>query len=598
MTKLHLQKKEQGLVFCLAFSHRPVSVQALCQALGRNESETLETLHVLHEAGLLRRNESVDLWMACGNGVRSRLKEIAETLPLAEGDLLGKGLSLIHSGKTLEGCTLLYAGMNTLLKKDMTLGALIYIDILLNSLKNVNISEHTVEECERYVNIVRNILNIFLRIIKNKIHVLYLIDTISSACNCRADNISVTELQLAKICLQYLFSQDDQRYKLQTSCRDVKDAVHAIKDLYEENPSIQGSSAYAKEEKHMKHGAEVGNQSNIVYYGDAMQKVLEQADKAALTSAAILLLGETGVGKEELARRIHQNSGRHGPFVVVNLASVPEPLFESELFGHEKGAFTGAMQQKNGLLEMADKGTLFIDEVGEIPIALQVKLLRVLQDKNFARVGGTRLLKSDFRLISATNQDLLEKIRDATFRKDLFYRISVVPLTILPLRERPEDIRHMAQIFHAQYAAAYKRDVPLLTREELNALCSRPWQGNVRELKSFIERGVILHDGQKSSPFLHESFWKMRREQRNDVGSSKEDALKKNETPTTLWDSLPTMKEMQRRYIRHVLTLTRGKVRGESGALAILDMKQSSFYKKLKEYGLDKTSQIYGRKNS
>jgi DNA-binding NtrC family response regulator len=340
-------------------------------------------------------------------------------------------------------------------------------------------------------------------------------------------------------------------------------------------------------------------------YGLSMRAALELADKAAPTSAAVLLLGETGVGKEELARHIHQNSGRSGPFIVVNLAAIPDQLFASELFGHEKGAFTGASQQKTGMLELADKGTLFIDEVGDIPPALQVKLLRVLQDKKFSRVGGTRLLTSDFRLISATNQDLQARIKENAFREDLYYRIAGVSLTISPLRERPDDIKRLAQLFHGQYAAYYKRDVPPLTPLELEELCAYHWPGNIRQLKSLIERGVILYDPEKSPNFLQEKPEAPSERPKSEHAEEPPERTKSEHVEAPLppeqkaqfrCDDLPTMLELQRRYIRHTLALTRGKIRGPNGALAILGMKQSSFYKKIKEFGLDKTSQLYGWK--
>ncbi|MDR1686873.1 MAG: sigma 54-interacting transcriptional regulator [Desulfovibrio sp.] len=348
-----------------------------------------------------------------------------------------------------------------------------------------------------------------------------------------------------------------------------------------------------EEDKQVCPVTEHPRQSEKPAYGPSMRATLELADKAAPTPAAVLLLGETGVGKEELARRIHQNSGRSGPFIVVNLAAIPDQLFASELFGHEKGAFTGAVQQKTGLLELADKGTLFIDEVGDIPPNLQVRLLRVLQDKKFSRVGGTRLLTSDFRLISATNQNLQAKIKENAFREDLYYRIAVVSLTILPLRERPDDIKRLALLFHGRYSAYYRRDVPPLTPQELEELAVCPWPGNIRQLKSLIERGVILHDPQKSPHFLQE-----RPEAPLEPPKSEhaEESPPPRQDTQFRCDDLPTMHELQRRYIRHALALTRGKIRGPNGALAILDMKQSSFYKKIKEYGLDKTSLLYGRK--
>ena len=341
-------------------------------------------------------------------------------------------------------------------------------------------------------------------------------------------------------------------------------------------------------EKQSRLAAERMGEGGGIYYGPSMRESLAIADKAAPTPAPVLILGETGAGKEELSRRVHRKSGRSGPFIVVNPSSIPETLFESELFGHEKGAFTGAHQQKVGLVELADKGTLFIDEIGEVSPAMQVKLLRVLQDKTFSRVGGTSLLHSDFRLISATNQDLKEKIRDGTFREDFYYRIAVMTVVMPPLRERPEDIRNLAINFHAYFSSAYKKALPPLSEGELEYLCSRPWGGNVRELKSFIERGVILFDPAKGC-FTQEA-----------VGGAPLPAAElsapaeESDRPEFICKDLPSMDEMHRRYLAHVLQVTRGKVGGEAGAEGILKIKASSLYKQLKKYGLDKTTQLYG----
>lgn len=349
-------------------------------------------------------------------------------------------------------------------------------------------------------------------------------------------------------------------------------------------------AARTEEARRARLTAERLRHNEEAYYGPALQYLLESAEKAALTDAPILLLGETGAGKEELARRIHQQSGCAGPFVPVNPASIPESLFESELFGHEKGAFTNAFRQKLGLLELADQGTLFIDEVAEIPSSFQVKLLRVLQDGVFLRLGGTTAIHSKFRLVTATNQDLQKKVRERSFREDLYYRLAVVPLTIPPLRERPEDIRALALIFHERYTARYMRALPPLTEKELDSLCAYGWPGNVRELKSHIERGVILGGAgafdvfQQGKPPL--SPLSMPPGEIPDNGASAE-------APFYLED-LPTIRELQRRYIHHVLAVTRGKIRGPDGAQKILGMKQSSLYAKIREYGLDKTSQLYG----
>jgi DNA-binding NtrC family response regulator len=342
-----------------------------------------------------------------------------------------------------------------------------------------------------------------------------------------------------------------------------------------------------------------------IHYGPSMRETLSTADRAAPADAPVLILGETGVGKEELARRIHEKSGRKGAFVPVHPASIPEPLFESELFGHEKGAFTGAHRRKAGLLETADGGTLFIDELGDIPPLAQIRLLRVLQDKRFMRVGGVREIHSDFRLISATNQDLKKKVREGTFREDLYYRVAVVPLRVPPLRRRGEDLRRLAEMFYARYAARYQRAVPPLTGEDLDGLCALPWPGNVRELKSFIARAVLLYDDDPSGASSREGpIGRAMREnpperimqENSPERITRETKTRENSDGETVRpDLLPTMRQVQRQYIQYVLTLTRGKIDGEHGALAILGMKRSNLYAKIREYGLDKVSLLYGR---
>ncbi|MDL2210301.1 sigma 54-interacting transcriptional regulator [Desulfovibrio sp. OttesenSCG-928-O18] len=356
------------------------------------------------------------------------------------------------------------------------------------------------------------------------------------------------------------------------------------------------SAAQMAEAKRVRLAAKRNQSDSGIYYGPALQGLLDDAGKAAVTDAPVLILGETGVGKEELARRIHVDSGRIGAFVPVNPASIPEHLFESELFGHEKGAFTGAYRQKIGLLDLADQGTLFIDEVGEIPPAFQVKLLRVLQDKKYSRLGGTTILHSDFRLISATNQSLKERMRNRTFRADLYYRLAVVPLVVPPLRERPEDIRTLAGIFYERYSARYSRHLPPLPEEYLKALCACSWPGNIRELKSYIMRAVILGSAENPIPLSPEKNLPQPEAFHEQQISPPLPEPPPATAQTFHCTDLPTMKEIQRRYISHVLAQTRGKIRGENGALAILDMKQSSLYAKIREFGLDKASQLYGER--
>ncbi|HEX6283519.1 MAG TPA: sigma-54 dependent transcriptional regulator, partial [Pyrinomonadaceae bacterium] len=225
----------------------------------------------------------------------------------------------------------------------------------------------------------------------------------------------------------------------------------------------------------------------------SLERVLKQARSVAQTSATVLLTGENGTGKEMLARAIHQESPRaSGPFVGVSCAALPETLIESELFGHERGAFTSAIQSRKGRFELANGGTLFLDEVGELSAAVQVKLLRVLQEREFERVGGTRTLTVDIRLIAASNRDLEQEVKEGRFRQDLFFRLNVVPLALPPLRERPEDILRLAARFLAFFAKSARRPIPELSKAAAGALVSYHWPGNVRELRNTIERVVIL----------------------------------------------------------------------------------------------------------
>jgi two-component system, NtrC family, response regulator AtoC len=238
------------------------------------------------------------------------------------------------------------------------------------------------------------------------------------------------------------------------------------------------------------------NHPNIVARSAKMQEVLALAERVAATPSTVLVGGESGVGKDLLARLIHQRSSRaSGPFIKINSTAIPENLLESELFGYEKGAFTGATTSKPGKFELADKGTLFLDEIGDIPLAIQVKLLRVLQEREFERLGGTRTIKVDVRLIAATNRDLRAALEQGTFRQDLYYRLNVVPIDIPPLREHKEDIPDLANLFLSRLAQKSQKKLEGIRPEALRMLMDFHWPGNVRELENIVERACALATG-------------------------------------------------------------------------------------------------------
>jgi DNA-binding NtrC family response regulator len=235
---------------------------------------------------------------------------------------------------------------------------------------------------------------------------------------------------------------------------------------------------------------------NIVGRSKKMQEVLALVERVAPTHSTVLIGGESGVGKDLIARAIHQNSRRAaGPFIKINSTAIPDTLFESELFGFERGAFTGALASKPGKFELADKGTLFLDEIGDVPAPIQVKLLRVLQEREFERLGGTKTLKVDIRMIAATNRDLRAALEEGTFREDLYYRLNVVPIDIPPLREHKEDIPELVNHFLARFAADNEKEIEGITPAAVSVLMEYHWPGNVRQLENSVERAVALSSG-------------------------------------------------------------------------------------------------------
>ena len=309
------------------------------------------------------------------------------------------------------------------------------------------------------------------------------------------------------------------------------------------------------------------NFDEIVGESQHLKRVLKQVATVAPTDSTVLILGETGTGKELIARAIHQLSGRRErTFVKLNCAAIPSGLLESELFGHERGAFTGAIAQKIGLMELAHQGTLLLDEVGDLPLELQPKLLRALQEKEFQRLGGTRTLPTDVRLVAATNHDLAKMVADRQFRIELYYRLKVFPITIPPLRERPEDIPLLVRHFVNKHSRRMGRRIESIPPEVNHALSRWRWPGNVRELENFMERAVILSTG----PTLRAPLSELEVPQ---------------ETASTPLDT--TLQAAEREQIIRVLRETRGVVGGPRGAAVRLGLKRTTLNAKIRKLGID-----------
>ena len=304
----------------------------------------------------------------------------------------------------------------------------------------------------------------------------------------------------------------------------------------------------------------------IVGWSAALRRVLRQVEVVAPTDSGVLIQGETGTGKELIAQAIHERSARRGrPFVKVNCAAIPSGLLESELFGHEKGAFTGAVVRKPGRFEAADKGTLFLDEVGDIPLELQSKLLRVLQEHEFERLGSNHTQQADVRVIAATHRDLKQMVAAGTFRSDLYYRLHVFPVTVPSLRDRREDIPVLVRYFVDMYARRMNRRIENIPGRTMEALVNYPWPGNVRELQNFIERAVILSQGASLTAPLEE----LTHEPAKDVGTY-----------------LSTLEDMEREHILRALRESRWVTGGPGGAAAKLGMKRTTLAYRIRKLGI------------
>ncbi len=308
----------------------------------------------------------------------------------------------------------------------------------------------------------------------------------------------------------------------------------------------------------------LGEHSEVVGQSIAMKKVLAQVEQVAPTDSTVLILGETGTGKELLARSIHKLSRRKDrALVTVNCASLPPTLIESELFGRERGAYTGALTKMIGRFEIADGSTLFLDEIGEIPLELQSKLLRVLEEGNFERLGSTKTLHVDVRIITATNRDIAQEVQEGKFRKDLFYRLNVFPIVIPPLRERPEDIPLLVWAFVKEFQKKMGKKIENISKKSMEALQSYSWPGNVRELRNVIEHGMI-------------------------VSSDKTLVVHAPKPASSETPDVRNLEDMERRHIVGVLERNGWRVGGKGGAAEVLGLKRSTLYSRMKKLGINR----------
>ncbi|WP_208728258.1 sigma-54-dependent Fis family transcriptional regulator [Oceanidesulfovibrio indonesiensis] len=319
----------------------------------------------------------------------------------------------------------------------------------------------------------------------------------------------------------------------------------------------------------LKQSENIYDPDNFFYVSTAMQNLMGQIQMISETDASVLLTGETGTGKDYIARFIHSLSPRQsGLFVKVNCPGLASTLFESELFGHAKGAFTGAHAKRVGRLEMAAGGTLFLDEIGDLPAPQQAKLLHVLQDKTFERVGDNRPIKADFRVIAATNIDMEQAIRDDTFREDLYYRLNTVSLHIPPLRERTDDIPLLLDRLTATESVTLNRPAPEFAPDAVDVLMAYTWPGNVRELKNLVKRLIILHPGKRLGPGIVQGM------------------LQTEQTENDNASSFPSLAEMEKQHIEKALELSGGKVGGSGSAAQLLGIPRSTLQYRMKKHGV------------
>jgi formate hydrogenlyase transcriptional activator len=340
--------------------------------------------------------------------------------------------------------------------------------------------------------------------------------------------------------------------------------LSTIRDVSERKKAEQAIHRAQEEKRYFEEELQ-SNFAEIIGENSGLKQILKQVETVASTNATVLVLGETGTGKELIARAIHRLSRRRDrSFVKLNCAAIPSGLLESELFGHERGAFTGAIAQKIGRLELAHKGTLFLDEVGDIPLELQPKLLRALQEKEFERLGSTRTISVDIRLIAATNRELEKMVADRQFRSDLYFRFKVFPITIPALRDRRDDIPLLVRYFVHMHARHMDKQIETIPPEIMQALTRWHWPGNVRELENFIERAVILTSGSVLRAPLAE--------------------LEANSEP--MGGDEGTLEIKEREYIIRIIKEAKGMIGGPGGAAERLGLKRTTLNSKMRKLGI------------
>jgi transcriptional regulator with GAF, ATPase, and Fis domain len=347
--------------------------------------------------------------------------------------------------------------------------------------------------------------------------------------------------------------------------------------MEQEQARLKAQNQYLQEEIKLTYNFE-----EIISKSNNFQKVLRQIERVAATDATVLILGESGTGKELIARAIHNISNRSTkPLVKVNCGALPAPLIESELFGHEKGAFTGADTQRLGRFELANGGSLFLDEVGELPLELQTKLLRVLEEGEFERVGGSRTVKVDVRVIAATNRNLAEAIAKGSFRSDLYYRLSIFPITMPPLRERREDIPMLVTHLVKQISSKLGKEVATIPQSAMSVLQNYSWPGNVRELRNVVERAVIITQGSKLR--LIDSLDLVKLEEELLLAGNAKSGVE-GEQPS----EIETLDQSEHRLILGTLKKVHWRIEGAGGAAELLGLNASTLRSKMKKFGISR----------